>query len=1718
MLEPPINSVKKIFELFDYEKSGSLTQEGIRKCYELISSSNLKPYLNNIIFLTLKSPKEENQVTENNKTLFPITIENLQTVLCYYHQILKYLENAHLEHEVLSHGSDCMSFKVSRAFCELAMRRELSNVEWDTFVTGRFEPELPIVSFNEIEPLLAKAKVDEIDLNFIRQNAKRARNEKRNVARLMGITWDDDILSTDDELRVPKKKNKIEEVDDLDNLEKTEFLSDNYNDLASQMLADYLRGLHGKDFDRERLLKYLQFKKDALYDKNGNAASILLNDQEMAEALKNLKKEKFAEWLKNRRAGLSKDQLKILDEAQDEGLFDNLEFSSPDNEKGRENDDNSEQKINQNYDLLAANLMSDYLKGLYGQKFNDRDKLQAYLQFKKDAYNNKYSDASRLLLNDAELQAKLREIQKQKMADYLASRRKGGKKLSDKEISKLENTLLANIEEEDDLKMAPATLWMPPSNEAPVDTSNFNLEAANLLSNYLKNLYGSEYDRDKIAAYLKFKKDALQDRNSKAAKALINDAELMANLKQLQRLKFEEYLKNKRVKNEKITTEQMEKLKMQEETLLGDPEEENWDLKMAPEVFWAPSDPTKNQSEGTESTEDPNIKDLEKRLNQNFDTQAADLLSNYLKQLYGTENVEKDRLAAYLQFKKDAMRNKNGQAASILLNDIDLAKNLKKLQKEKFKRYLAERKGQLSKEEIKELKSQRDANLLADIGEEFVDQVQDQDDGNDVSPISENDLIEYQVLVRTKFRMLTKLLRSYNNISDEDLQRPTLLVSTKYYGDSFENFQRKLNHLRESTIFPNIYISPGNFLVTQSDKTNSFEKEQEFPLKNYIFEESQVLKNSSPSKILISSSWQLYQIILLKSQLQSVEEIVKNAKELGKSIENEEIIEQLRANREIILTNLGSRINFLNNGELILPTDFHKYLLAMDYDKKLEIDFGLRENSLFLQAQLEELDQVIEHLVPKQLIKFLSEKLNFEPNKIKNLIKKITNMLTALYRAHHKERDVMLKTLTDTSNSKLRTLFEGMTAAGRQQRLLEIVEKTNQIENAFGIVKNISSLKSLIQSFQKINGLGSKQNEYFNIENEQMDDYEDLFDEAGAIAFINVQKYLRSFSDSGDKKSNKSTLKKIEKLGHKSSDVINFILAELRHDQDRKRALLIKQLLNLEKEKDLDDLIEQLTRIFILKQQKNLVPNAYSVLCQVKNKDFEDFHIIRCVSLPYELAKIHYFDADGDSVAMIRKRRMIESDIDKKITTDDISNNQDKIYKMYETYFAQNKNSSEPSSIDKTDLWKLGQLAIFSKKAQLEVSKTCSQEAFKLLDRAKFCAWAYKIGYLVNLFPESLSNLLLADGQLITSLIAGRHSLTNYINQTILSSLHIWERVEGDPKITFLANFSLKNAGIFSDSYLDNHTFLMYISYQFLEIQWLKNAIGPMSLSTIKLFAAQSNIQELWEELERTMISSKSWKNSGVVELDWPGLNRALELRAAIEYREQLNEASNENENLKNLDENGQSLLAKKIIEPNPHYGLIKELWNTQNIIYDLWISSSINLAENIDLCNKINAMIEKNQSISIAKMLTKINVVENDYLDDALVRNLMIQHGNAAWNRLSDQEKFENLQKTRVELLKARKFGTNDQTIKNLMIGLDNDREFQMANKLKQQQRLEELKQLRAVNRNLSVTEQKLESFKVVRVFCVVRFINNADRVYLFIINLILFAFLSINLLLHFV
>ena len=57
---------------------------------------------------------------------------------------------------------------------------------------------------------------------------------------------------------------------------------------------------------------------------------------------------------------------------------------------------------------------------------------------------------------------------------------------------------------------------------------------------------------------------------------------------------------------------------------------------------------------------------------------------------------------------------------------------------------------------------------------------------------------------------------------------------------------------------------------------------------------------------------------------------------------------------------------------------------------------------------------------------------------------------------------------------------------------------------------------------------------------------------------------------------------------------------------------------------------------------------------------------------------------------------------------------------------------------------------------------------------------------------------------------------------------------------------------------------------------------------SLKLFAAQSNIQELWEELERTMMSSKSWKGSGVVELDWPGMNRALELRAAIEYKAEL--------------------------------------------------------------------------------------------------------------------------------------------------------------------------------------------------------------------------------------
>ena len=107
-------TVKNIFDLFDTDKTGQLNANQAKKCYELVCGKSIdQKYLIELIY--------ENLLKK------PIVIENLQYMLNHYHTIMKFLSAAHVEHEILSHNSDCMNFKTSRAFVELSVKRPLND-------------------------------------------------------------------------------------------------------------------------------------------------------------------------------------------------------------------------------------------------------------------------------------------------------------------------------------------------------------------------------------------------------------------------------------------------------------------------------------------------------------------------------------------------------------------------------------------------------------------------------------------------------------------------------------------------------------------------------------------------------------------------------------------------------------------------------------------------------------------------------------------------------------------------------------------------------------------------------------------------------------------------------------------------------------------------------------------------------------------------------------------------------------------------------------------------------------------------------------------------------------------------------------------------------------------------------------------------------------------------------------------------------------------------------------------------------------------------------------------------------------------------------------------------------------------------------------------------------------------------------------------------------
>merc|ERR1712168_90909 len=110
------------------------------------------------------------------------------------------------------------------------------------------------------------------------------------------------------------------------------------------------------------------------------------------------------------------------------------------------NDDLTSKQLDDKHGDLAAKLLKDYLDKLYGK--DGRDDLAKYLQFRKDLLKNKQGREGQLLMDDAELQKKLRDLQRQKFEEYLKNRRKG---LTKEELNKLkekESQILGHIEEE----------------------------------------------------------------------------------------------------------------------------------------------------------------------------------------------------------------------------------------------------------------------------------------------------------------------------------------------------------------------------------------------------------------------------------------------------------------------------------------------------------------------------------------------------------------------------------------------------------------------------------------------------------------------------------------------------------------------------------------------------------------------------------------------------------------------------------------------------------------------------------------------------------------------------------------------------------------------------------------------------------------------------------------------------------------------------------------------------------------------------------------------------------------------------------------------------------------------------------------------------------------------------------------------------------------------
>lgn len=501
-------------------------------------------------------------------------------------------------------------------------------------------------------------------------------------------------------------------------------------------------------------------------------------------------------------------------------------------------------------------------------------------------------------------------------------------------------------------------------------------------------------------------------------------------------------------------------------------------------------------------------------------------------------------------------------------------------------------------------------------------------------------------------------------------------------------------------------------------------------------------------------------------------------------------------------------------------------------------------------------------------------------------------------------------------------------------------------------------------------------------------------------------------------------------VSSEDADVITFLLSELRNEQDRQRSILLNEMERIGQNNN-SNLANLFTEIYQTRYKTPLIPNAFSILCRVKLPNLEDFYLIRAACLPYEISKIHIYsnkivDISQENLKQAEKLRNLENLI--KLNNTDLNQNDEMLVSEYQaSELNQSLNSSEK-------IWKIIQLSLKSRFSQNEMLKLTNQHNFTLEDRNRFIAWSHKLAGIVNLFPDTgkIINFLIQNEAFITSLMAGRHAISDHINYEIIEVIeksHMIDSCElsADRKSMTMSEIILLKPHFLKDNNYDNLIYNKFLIYHFQELIWLYAWIKKLNFKRIQIYSEQSNIQDLWQELARSKKSSKIWNDISNIPVTWAGIDRTLEIRAAIEVRQ------------------------NKI---EPGLGLLKVVWEIQNIMYEKWVNLSEKKKENLVV--KLDKLMAEEKSISIAILLSKQQ--ENDHLDEALIRAMLKQNDNAAFYRLNEKERHEEIQRQRLEYLKAKKLGTTSETIRNLMTSLDNDKSYQLANRLKQKEKMDEI------------------------------------------------------------